>query len=159
MKNITYIAAFTAMLVYAVSCNPNQQGAPINTQEESTEQIQKNSTDDDLEGIGKFHNIELAATLDLAIAEKGKGVYDLKCSACHRLTDEKLVGPGWKGVTKRRKPAWILNFITNPDEMLDKDKTAQGLLEICLVRMPNQQVTEQDAFAVLEFMRQNDGIK
>jgi hypothetical protein len=33
------------------------------------------------------------------------------------------------------------------------------MLEICLVRMPNQNLTDDDAFAVLEFMRQNDGVK
>jgi hypothetical protein len=54
------------------------------------------------------------------------------------MTDEKLVGPGWKDVTKRRTGEWIMNFITNPDPMIDKDPEAQAMLELCLVRMPNQ---------------------
>ena len=88
---------------------------------------------------------------------EGKGIYDLKCQSCHKLTDERLVGPGWKGVTKRREPHWIMNMVTNVDMMLEKDPEAQKLLEQCLVRMPNQNLTTDQARQVLEFMRSNDG--
>ena len=74
-------------------------------------------------------------------------------------SSEKLVGPGWEGVTKRRKPEWIMNFITNPDPMIDKDPELQAQLELCLVRMPNQNVTDQEAREILEFMRKVDGVK
>ena len=49
-----------------------------------------------------------------------------------------------------------MNFITNTQVMLDSDLTAQQLLIACLVRMPNQGVTDDDARHMLEFMRQND---
>lgn len=77
--------------------------------------------------------------------------------ACHKLTDEKLVGPGWKGVTKVRKPTWIMNMIINVDMMLESDPEAQKLLEQCLVRMPNQNVSKEEARSIIEFMRKNDG--
>ena len=83
----------------------------------------------------------------------------MKCSACHRTDDQRVVGPGWKDVTKRRTPEWIMNMVTNVDVMLDKDPEAQKLLELCLTRMPNQNVSVGDARDVLEFMRQNDGEK
>jgi hypothetical protein len=89
----------------------------------------------------------------------GKSIYELKCQACHKLTEEKLVGPGWKDVTKRRKPVWIINMVTNTEMMLDKDPEAQKLLELCMVRMPNQNLTNEEARKVLEFMRGNDGEK
>lgn len=110
-------------------------------------------------GIGKHTSIELGAKLDEALAAEGEKVQSVKCSSCHKLTDEKLVGPGWKGVTTRQKPEWIMNFITNPDPMIDKDPELQAQLEICLVRMPNQALTDTDARALLEFMRKNDGVK
>jgi mono/diheme cytochrome c family protein len=93
------------------------------------------------------------------MADAGKKVYDIKCSACHKLSGEKLVGPGWSGVTKKLSPEWIMNFITNPDAMIDKDPEAQAQLEICLVRMPNQNLTDEDARNIYEFMRKNDGVK
>lgn len=116
-------------------------------------------TDDVTKGIGKFKDVELPPTLDQAKATAGEKIYEVKCQPCHKLTDVKLVGPGWLGVTERRKPEWILNFITNVDEMLSNDPVAMAQLEECLVRMPNQQLTDDDAFAVLEFMRKNDGVK
>jgi hypothetical protein len=70
-----------------------------------------------------------------------------------------LVGPGWKNVTKRRKPEWIMNMAMNVDMMLETDPEAQKLLEQCMVRMPNQNLSKEDARKVVEFMRNNDGEK
>lgn len=102
-------------------------------------------------------SIELTHPLNQDWVKAGKGFYELKCLACHKLTNEKLVGPGWKDVTKRRQPVWIMNMITNVDMMLEKDAEAQKLLEQCLVRMPNQNLTQDDARKIIEFMRSNDG--
>jgi cytochrome c551/c552 len=110
-------------------------------------------------GIGKFSHVDLGEKLDKKMAAGGKATYDVKCSSCHKLTDEKLVGPGWKGVTQRYTPQWIMNFITNPDEMLNIDPKAQAQLEICLVRMPNQNLSDEEARNLLEYMRENDGVK
>ena len=110
-------------------------------------------------GEGKHSNIELGASLDGAMASKGEEVAGVKCTSCHKMTDERLVGPGWKGVTERKKPEWIMNFITNPDPMIDKDPELQAQLELCLVRMPNQSLEDTEAREILEFMRKNDGVK
>lgn len=104
-------------------------------------------------------SIELTTPLNKDWVAAGKANYELKCLACHKLTDEKLVGPGWAGVTKKREPVWIMNMITNVDMMLEKDPEAQKLLEQCLVRMPNQNITQEDARKLIEFMRSNDGEK
>jgi cytochrome c551/c552 len=110
-------------------------------------------------GLGKFTNVDVPPNLDAKSAALGNGIYDLKCSACHKLTAEKLVGPGWKGVTDRRKAEWIMNFVTNTEEMIDKDPEAQAMLEVCMVRMPNQSLSDDDARHVYEYMRKNDGVK
>ncbi|HTI10297.1 MAG TPA: cytochrome c [Puia sp.] len=129
---------------------------------EKKDQVSAPKTDTlstDAKGIGKFTHVDLSPKLDPKLAEGGKSIFDMKCGSCHKLTAEKLVGPGWLGVTERRKPEWIMNFVTNTEEMLVKDAKAQSLLEICLVQMPNQHLTDDDARKVLEFMRQNDGVK
>ena len=107
----------------------------------------------------KEGEIAFSSPLNAEWVTGGKNIYDLKCLACHKLTDEKLVGPGWAGVTKRRNPTWIMKMITNDDMMLEKDEEAQKLLEQCLVRMPNQNVSKEEARQVIEFMRSNDGEK
>jgi cytochrome c2 len=110
-------------------------------------------------GEGKFKDVQVNPKLDMAIANEGQKVYNVKCSSCHKLSSEKLVGPGWSGVTSRHQAAWILNFITNTDAMLNIDPKAQAQLEICLVRMPNQSLSDKEALSLYEFMRKNDGVK
>lgn len=110
-------------------------------------------------GIGQVTTVTLNTPLETERIGRGKAVYEMKCQACHKLNDQRVVGPGWAGVTKNRKPEWIMNMITNTDMMLDKDPEAQKLLELCLTRMPNQNVSIGDARDILEFMRQNDGEK
>jgi len=110
-------------------------------------------------GLGQVTNVTLNTPLEVERVGRGKAVYEMKCQACHKLNDQRVVGPGWSGVTKRRKPEWIMNMVTNTDMMLDKDPEAQKLLELCLTRMPNQNVSIGDARDILEFMRQNDGEK
>ena len=111
----------------------------------------------DGKGIGEVKNVELTTPLDQNRVKRGKDIYNMKCSACHRLDAQRVVGPGWANVTKTRKPEWIMNMITNVDVMLEQDPEARKLLELCLVRMPNQNVSIGDARDILEFMRQNDG--
>ncbi len=104
-------------------------------------------------------DVTISNPLDQAMVASGKAVYELKCQSCHRLTEDRLVGPGWKNVTKRRQPVWIMNMITNVEVMLETDEEAQRQLEQCLVRMPNQNISKDEARQVLEFMRNNDGEK
>lgn len=140
------------------SSAPANESAPQSAPEASS--TPSTSSYDPKRGEGKFDasNVTLGP-LDAAMATKGKAIAETKCFSCHKTTDEKLVGPGWKGVTQRREPHWIMNFITNPDPMIDKDPEVQAQLELCLVRMPNQNLAEAEARELVEFMRENDGAK
>ena len=154
MKNLI-ITLFVIMALGA--CTPDKP------QYESTgDSNKKNPVEevaDPTKGIGQIKNVTLHNPLDAERVQRGMDIYEMKCSACHRLTEERLVGPGFKDVTKRRKPEWIMNMVTNVDVMLEQDKVAQELLELCLTRMPNQNVSIGDARDILEYMRQNDGEK
>jgi len=130
-----------------------EQSAANETKAPSTETYDPNR------GEGKFTNVKINDKLEEGMAVRGQKVAELKCTSCHKLTDEKLVGPGWAGVTKRHTPEWIMNFMTNTDAMIDKDPKAQAMLEICMVRMPNQNLTDDEARDILEFLRKNDGVK
>lgn len=107
----------------------------------------------------EIKTVALTTPLDATMTKQGQRIYDVKCGSCHKLDETKLVGPGWKGITARRQPEWIMNMILNVDMMLEKDPEVQKMLEQCLVRMPNQNLTEAEARSVLEFMRANDGVK
>jgi cytochrome c551/c552 len=159
MKKLIIITGIS-VLVYACSGGGENPAADSNASN-SNNLFEKKAPDPahEAKGIGKFTQVDIAPALDVKMAEAGKSIFDLKCNACHKLTKEKLVGPGWSGVTQRRKPEWIMNFVTNTDEMINQDPQAQALLEECLVRMPNQALSDDDARHVYEFMRKNDGVK
>ncbi len=160
MKQLRYLFICTlALAIGAAGCGG---GGQETSGEEKTPAAETPAADNsaaasDPKGIGKFKDVPLTHPLDEAMVKKGQEIAEVKCTSCHKLTEEKLVGPGWKGVTDRRTPEWIMNFVTNVDEMLDKDAEAQAMLEICMVRMPNQNLSDDDARAVLEYMRKIDG--
>jgi mono/diheme cytochrome c family protein len=148
-KKFTLSAAIVVMALFS-SCgnsgsdNANQTNAP-----------QSMVTADDGQGVGKYKNDEFP-TLDTVVATKGEALFKLKCSACHKPTDQKLVGPGLYGVTKRRKASWIMNMMTNPLEMTKNDPTAKGLLEKHLVQMTFQDVNDEQAHQIVMFFLKND---
>ncbi|MBL7845196.1 MAG: cytochrome c [Cyclobacteriaceae bacterium] len=149
MKNLVIL--FMAMVMLG-ACAPDKP--------KTDEAAKKNPVAevvDPTKGIGQVKNVTLHNPLDAERVQRGMDIYEMKCSACHKLDDQRVVGPGFKDVTKRRRPEWIMNMITNVEVMLDQDEEAQKLLELCLTRMPNQNVSIGDARDVLEFMRKNDG--
>jgi len=156
-KHILIGLLCTGMMV-TIACN-NSGSNNKETTETATpsDNTAANNEGTNPKGVGPHQNVQLTHPLDEKMIAEGQNVYNVKCASCHKLSDERLVGPGWKGVTDRRTPEWIMNFVTNTDEMLEKDTAAQNLLEICLVKMPNQNLSEADARGTLEFMRKNDG--
>ena len=135
---------------------PAVESTPAPTNAPTEESVRAKS---DSKGIGKFTNVTVSPQLDIAKAKAGEAVFKAKCFACHKLTEEKLIGPGWKGVTERRTPEWIMNFAVDPERMQNEDSLAKVLVEVYKVKMTNQSITDEDARNVYEFMRQNDGVK
>jgi mono/diheme cytochrome c family protein len=163
MKLKFLLTAACSTTIFFFSCNSGSQKSNEGTTNESgrakADTGSSAATGNEKSGVGKFQHVELTHPPDQKMVASGKAVYDLKCASCHKLTDEKLVGPGWKGVTDRRTPEWIMNFVTNTEEMLEKNQEAKNLYEVCLVKMPNQNLSDEDARSILEFQRNNDGKK
>ncbi|WP_207513884.1 c-type cytochrome [Longitalea luteola] len=154
-KSLFTVAFLLTGYLLFTACNDQQSGAAQHAQNAETATEQPETHGSEI----KPEEVTLTTPLNQEWVSNGKAIYDMKCQSCHKLTDERLVGPGWKGVTRRREPHWIMNMITNVDMMLEKDPEAQKLLEQCLVRMPNQNIAKEDARQILEFMRSNDGVK
>lgn len=166
MKTLKSLAFLT--LTFALfSCGGDKKtdSIPTSTTTETTAEASRaeattadGNTYDPNRGLGKHDNIDVSK-FDPAMAATGKKLAEVKCTSCHKPTEEKLVGPGWLGVTKRKSPEWIMNFISNPDPMIDVDPELQKQLELCLVRMPNQGLADNEAREILEYMREIDGAK
>jgi mono/diheme cytochrome c family protein len=162
MKKISLFAGLFALaLISACGDYDKDKSNKAESTEQPTSMVEDAPSYDPKRGEGKWtaENIGIDGTLNAEWAASGESISNTKCMSCHKATKEKLVGPGWEGVTKRRTPEWIMNFITNPDPMIDKDPEAQAMLEICLVRMPNQNLSDGEARNILEYMRKIDGAK
>lgn len=155
-KSLTWtVSLLLSTLFLAIACISK---TPTNKDRLDVEALTKNQVEEH-GTLVKPEDLKLTNPLNQQWVAEGKSIYDVKCSACHKLSSEKLVGPGWAGLTKKRQPEWILNMITNVEIMLETDPEAQKLLEECLVRMPNQNLQLDEARKVLEFQRGNDGEK
>ncbi len=93
------------------------------------------------------------------LAKLGKQLYrNFGCTDCHFITERELVGPGLKGVTKRRSKEWIIAMIVNPDSMFLYDSLAKELFNIYErkysgLHMGNRGITREQAEAIYEFLR------
>ena len=116
-------------------------------------QVEKVAVDTENNGIGPVKSMSFDKKVDQALADEGEGIFKQKCTACH-LPDRKLIGPAMTGIYDRRSPAWVMNMILNPTEMLQKDPTAMALLkEYNNVMMLNQNLTQDEARALAEYFR------
>ncbi|MEJ5351917.1 MAG: cytochrome c [Melioribacteraceae bacterium] len=104
-------------------------------------------------GIGPIkEKMNIPTTIDKIMAESGKKIFEEKCTQCHKL-DERYTGPALRDVTKRRTPEYIMNMILNPQEMTQKHPEAKKLLGEFATQMTFQNVTQEDARKILEYLR------
>lgn len=106
-------------------------------------------------GIGPVTRVELGPP-DAELAARGEENFTELCSACHRL-DERYVGPPLGDVLERRTPEFVMNMILNPGEMVEKHPTVRALLGEYYTPMPDQGVAEEQARAILEYLRREGG--
>tara|TARA_B100000287_G_scaffold46163_1_gene41248 strand:- start:1229 stop:2446 length:1218 start_codon:yes stop_codon:yes gene_type:complete len=50
--------------------------------------------------------------------ENGEKLFKQNCTACHMMTEAKLVGPGLKGVTDKYEREWLIKWIRNSQELI-----------------------------------------
>jgi mono/diheme cytochrome c family protein len=91
-----------------------------------------------------------------ANAENGKAIFDTKCIACHKATDEKLIGPGLKGVTAKRTEEWIVKMVKDPADMIANDPEAKKLFEEYKTPMLPLGLTDAEIDDVYAYLKQND---
>lgn len=91
--------------------------------------------------------------IDAELAAEGQSVFETRCTTCHKM-EGRYVGPPLGDVVEQREPEYIMNMILAPEKMLQTDPTAQQLLAEYSVPMTNQNLSEEEARAILEYLRQ-----
>ncbi|MFD0975586.1 cytochrome c [Salinimicrobium gaetbulicola] len=134
-----------------IKLSDNEPKEKVVTEQPATKASEK--VDLENKGIGPITDLTLPSTIDQTMAARGQEIFKNMCTACHK-TDKKFIGPKMVGVTERRTPEWIMNMILNPEVMVQKDPLAKELLiEHNGSPMANQNLTEEEARAVLEYFR------
>lgn len=146
---------FKILVLALVGLIMSNCGTSDKKDENSSQPIEEtNTVSDDLmqdKGVGPIKSITLGE-IDLAMVEKGKVIFNAKCTACHKI-GKRYIGPDQTGVTERQSPEWIMNMILNPERMVAENPTAKKLLAEYTAPMANQNLTEEEARMVLEYFR------
>ena len=135
MKKMMLIIAVIAMGLFSYSCGGGKDdagSAPVD------------------KGIGPVKSVFIGALDDVKAAE-GKKIFDAKCTACHKI-DVKYIGPALTGITKRRAPEWIMNMVMNPEQMIKENEAAKALFAQFMTPMANQNITQDEARSILEYI-------
>lgn len=103
-------------------------------------------------GIGPYTEEISLDEIDQTMVAEGDKIFEQNCSACHKI-DERYVGPELGEVLNRRSPTYVMNMILNPGEMVKKHPEVKALLAQYYTPMPNQNLSKDQARAVLEYLR------
>ena len=137
-------------IVFSTACSNDRNEKARNVYPEHERQENKFYNG---KGVGPVQILNLENDIDKTLANTGELLFTSKCTSCHKLSSEKGIGPGLKGITNRRRPEWIMNMILNPMEMTQKDSLAKELLAIYYSQMLDNNLTHQEARSILEFLR------
>ncbi|GAB1370724.1 hypothetical protein MASR1M45_07860 [Candidatus Kapaibacterium sp.] len=102
-------------------------------------------------GVGPIKTV-FVGNIDASMVANGSKIFQAKCTACHKV-DEKYIGPKLRGVTQRRSPEWIMNMIMNPEQMIKENEAAKKLFAEFMTPMANQNIPQDEARALLEYLR------
>jgi mono/diheme cytochrome c family protein len=161
LKTLKTLSLFFALLIFSCGGEETKKESSkikLKTTEKKAE-VKKTTTkasetiDLTNKGVGPVKSVALGATINQAMATQGAEIYKKMCTACHK-PDKKFIGPAPKGIMKRRAPEWIMNIILDPEGMVKNDPLAKALLiEFNGSPMANQNLTQEEARAVLEYFR------
>jgi cbb3-type cytochrome oxidase cytochrome c subunit len=100
-------------------------------------------------------------TVDENLAKQGSRLWLNKgCEGCHTIGKGPSSGPDLLNVQERREMDWLVRWLTDTEEMLDTDETAQQLLaEYNNTRMPDLKLRETEAKALIHYIAQRSAKK
>lgn len=104
--------------------------------------------------IGPVESVDLGA-INQELVAQGEELFNTRCKTCHRM-GERYIGPDLTNTVSERDPVYIMNMILAPEEMLQKHHISKELLAEYGTMMTNQNLSEDQARAILEYLRTVD---
>ena len=95
MKKLTVLPiALFSMLLFSCGSGGNEGNNTTSGNQQTEPEVPKSIAEG--KGIGEITEVNLENEIDPDMVKMGKSIYDMKCSACHKLTDQRVVGPGFQ---------------------------------------------------------------
>lgn len=152
MNRLSLLLAVLFLSLILISCGSDKKETP--EKQNQPAEIGSDLTEWELEnGIGPIKEKLELGPIDPKLVKRGEEIFNTKCIACHKL-DERYVGPAQRDVIKRRTPEYIMNIMLNPEENEKRHPVMNQLLREYMTPMTNQNLTIEDARAVLEYFRE-----
>jgi mono/diheme cytochrome c family protein len=146
------IAVSLSLALMLIGCGGNGDSGSKQQAQTKKQNETGLSTFEQEHGIGPLtETISLGDEVDMEMAQKGKELFVLKCSACHKV-NERYIGPALGNVLEHRSPTYVMNMILNPDGMTKNHPEAKKLLQEYMSPMPNQGLSQEEARAIVEFL-------
>jgi mono/diheme cytochrome c family protein len=148
MKPLLTVLLALALTFSACSGGDSQQ----QTQEGDNQE--QGLTDFEMEhGIGPItERLDISDEIDDELRVRGQEIFEMKCEMCHNM-EGRMVGPALGDVAERRSPEYLMNMILNPGGMARNHPEGQKLVQEYMAVMPFQNVSEEDARALVEYLR------
>lgn len=136
-----------SLILFACGNENGQNGTTAEAEEEGLTEFEMDH------GIGPVtERIDIDDEIDHELVTKGRNIYEMKCEMCHNM-EGRMVGPELGDVMEYRSPEFVMNFILNPSGMVREHPEGQRLLQEYMTAMPYQNVKEDEARAIVEFLR------
>lgn len=102
---------------------------------------------------------DYAKAPELRNISTGEQMFRTRCITCHSLTGHEpadALGPDLLGISERREPFWLLNWLRAPDQMIkNKDPIAMALLkQYNNLAMPNMRLNQLEAKELLTYINE-----
>jgi len=109
---------------------------------------------------GAFASLTLFAFFALIsyngnVTAQGEELFKTNCSACHKTTDEKFVGPGLKDVTQKRSKEWLISWTKNSQALIasgDPDAIAVFEANNKSIMTPFDFLDDNSILSIFEFV-------
>jgi cytochrome c551/c552 len=146
---ISFLIITTLSLTLLLSCGNGNE-----TQQNSSQPSNESGLSDfELDhGIGPVTERLELGEINPELAEEGRSIFAMKCEACHNM-EGRMVGPALGDVLERRSAEFVMNMILNPSGMTREHPEGQRMLQEYMTPMPFQNVSDSDARAIVEYLR------
>jgi cytochrome c551/c552 len=90
-------------------------------------------------------------------AQEGERIFKTTCAACHKISNQRFVGPGLANIHEKRTKEWFNKFVRSSQELIkSKDVDAVNIFEeYNQLIMPDHAMSDLDLNSLFEYIKNN----